>query len=213
MVQIALVTSRAFVLAALVLAGSPGKASADESRDGLYGRWDRDLVLALGAGGGATVAGGDAAPIVAGEARLRFLGAAGPVVSGAWARGAQSHLFVGVELRPLFPALFLLDLSTNRPFVDLLLQSISVELGPAFLLDGHGSTGLGVGLALEVPLIYPTVFAQGLWLRLDARRVLASAEWASINGPTRSHWALMATLVVALGIDAGLVDLEPPRYR
>ncbi len=198
---------------AMLLFGAPRSASADESEDGLYGRWDQDLVLALGAGGGATIAPGDADPVAVGDVRLRFLGAAGPVVSGAWAPDATPHLFVGAELRPLFPALFLLDYSTNKPFVDLLLQSISVELGAAFLLDGQRSTGFGVGLALEIPLVYPTVFAQGLWLRLGARRVIAPSEWASINGPGRSHWVAMATLVVALGIDAGLEDLEPARYR
>jgi hypothetical protein len=197
----------------IVLFGLPAAASADESEDGLYGRWDEDLVLAIGAGGGATFASGAADAVAVGDVRLRFLGAAGPVVSAAWAPDAQQHLFVGAELRPLFPALFLLDLSTNRQFVDLLLQSISVELGAAFLLDGHGSTGFGVGLAIDVPLVYPTLFAHGLWLRLGARRVIASSSWESINGPGLSHWVAMATLVVAVGIDAGLVDLEPERYR
>ncbi len=193
----------------------PAPAQADRPpNDGLYGRWDEDLVISLGAGAAAPFEDGDAARgAVAGSASFRFYGAAGPLVAGAWGPSAPYHVFVGAELRPLFPGLFLLDLWTGNAFVDLLVQSLAIELGAAFLVDGEGSAGLGVGLAFEVPLVRPDVFAQGLWLRLGARRIAASSRLESVQGEGSSQYVLQATLVLSLGAETGMENAEPPRYR
>lgn len=194
----------------------PAPASADRPpNDGLYGRWDEDLVLSLGAGGALTLGPGSEPPrgALVGSAGLRFYNAAGPLVAGAWAPSAPAHVFVGAELRPLFPGLFLLDMSTNVAFVDLLVQSLALELGAVFLADGEGSAGLGVGLSFEVPLVRPDIFAQGLWLRLGARRIVAPSTFQTVEGAGASHFAFSAALVLALGIESGMESSEPPRYR
>ncbi len=209
----------AALLAAVLVsttAAAPRAARADAPpNDGLYGRWDEDLVLSLGAGPGLTLGreGDPARAALAGSASARFYGAAGPLVAGAWAPSAPPHVFVGAEVRPLFPGLFLLDMSTGNAFFDLFVQSLALELGAAFLVDGERSVGLGVGVAMEVPLVRPDVFAQGLFLRLGMRRIAASSRFQTVEGEGKSHYVLSATLVLSLGVETGMENVETPRYR
>ena len=106
-----------------------------------------------------------------GESRFLFADTAGVVLSGRWGPSSGQHLFLGVDLRPLFPALFFLYKQTWNEFADLLLQSIFFEIGPAFLLDGRRSVGLGVGFGLAFPLAAPLTTVRRLWLRIAARHV------------------------------------------
>lgn len=203
-------------LLSLAMLSATATAHADAPRgDGLYGRWDEDLVLSFGAGSGVAV-GENVDPARAqlvGSASMRFYGAAGPLVAGAWAPSAPQHVFVGVEVRPLFPGVFLLDMSTGRAFVDLFLQSLALELGAAFLVDGERSVGLAFGVAVEVPLVRPDVFGQGFWLRLGMRRIAASSRFQSVEREAESHYVLQASLVISAGIDSGMQNAEPPRFR
>ena len=150
----------------LVLSSFAASSSAQRTGDGLYGRWDRGLTLALGAGPGATWLDRKAKPHVVGEARFLVADVAGLVLSGRWGPDSGQHLFVGVDLRPLFPALFFLYKQTWNEFVDLMLQSIFFEIGPAFALDGKQSTGLGIGFGFSLPLYRPLKTLRGVWLRI-----------------------------------------------
>jgi hypothetical protein len=198
----------------LVLSTFGASASAQRRGDGLYGRWDRGLTLALGAGAGATWLGGKPDPNVIGEARFLVADVAGLAVSGRWGPDSGQHLFVGVDLRPLFPALFFLYKQTWIEFVDLLLQSIFFEVGPAFLLDGNQSVGLGVGFGFGLPLYRPLTTVRGLWLRIAARYVNADPSYRNTQPTTdRTQWTLYATFVVRLGFQSKLSRWEPPRYR
>ena len=132
----------------LLLSSFGASASAQRQGDGLYNRWDRGLTLSFGAGPGATWLNGKADPNLVGEARFLVADVAGVVLSGRWGPDSGQHLFLGVDLRPLFPALFFLYKQTWNEFADLLLQSIFLEIGPAFLLDGNRSTALGVGFGM-----------------------------------------------------------------
>lgn len=198
----------------LLLSSFCASASAQRQGDGLYGRWDRGLTLALGAGGGATWIDRNADASIIGEARFLIADTAGLVLSGRWGPDSGQHLFLGVDLRPLFPALFFLYKQTWNEFADLFLQSIFFEIGPAFLLDGHGSTGLGVGFGFALPLYRPLTTLRGLWLRIAARYVNTDPSYRNTQ-PTldRTQWTLYATFVVRLGFESKLSRWEPPRYR
>ena len=198
----------------LVLSSFGTSAGAQRQGDGLYGRWDRGLTLSFGAGPGATWLNGKADPNVVGEARFLVADAAGVVLAGRWGPDSGQHLFLGVDLRPLFPALFFLYKQTWNEFADLLLQSIFLEIGPAFLLDGNRSTGLGVGFGFGLPLYRPLTTVRGLWLRIATRYVNADPSYRNTQ-PTedRTQWTLYATFVVRLGFKSKLSRWEPPRYR
>jgi len=139
---------------------------------------------------------------------------AGVVLSGRWGPSSGQILFLGVDLRPLFPALFFLYKQTWNEFADLMLQSIFVEIGPAFLLDGHGSTGLGVGFGFGIPLYRPLTTVRGLWLRIAARHVNADPSYRNTQPDSpRSQWTLYSTFVVRLGFKSKLSRWEPSRER
>ena len=198
----------------LVISEFSAPAGAERDGDGLYGRWDRGLTLALGAGGGATWLNRRADPNVIGEARFLVADVAGLALSGRWGPDSGQHLFLGVDLRPLFPALFFLYKQTWNEFADLLLQSIFFEIGPAFLLDGQRSVGLGVGFGFGLPLYRPLTKVKGLWLRVAARYVNADPSYRNAQATTdRSQWTLYAAFVVRLGFASKLSRWEPPRYR
>lgn len=208
--RLGVIVSTIFVLTAF-----SSSAHADRRGDGLYGRWDRGLTLALGAGPGATWISRDADVSVVGEARFLVADVAGLVLSGRWGPNAGQNLFLGVDLRPLFPALFFLDSQTWNEFADLLLQSIYLELGAAFLLDGERSSGLGVGFGFAVPVYRPLkTTLRGLWFRIGARHVNADPSFRTTPAEVdRSEWTLFLTFVVRLGFKADLGRWEPPRYR
>jgi hypothetical protein len=76
----------------------------------------------------------------------------------------------GVELRPLFLARWSNDLEWGRPRLDLLLDSLGLELGASVSARGgtsaasfDSSPGLQAGLGLEVPIL---ARASGPWLGL-----------------------------------------------
>jgi len=181
----------------LVLSSFGVPASAQRTGDGLYGRWDRGFTLAFGAGPGATWLNGKADPNVVGEIRFLVADTAGVVLSGRWGPDSGQHLFLGVDLRPLFPALFFLYKQTWNEFADLLLQSIFLEIGPAFLLDGNRSVGLGVGFGFGIPLYRPLTTVRGLWLRIATRYVNTDPSYRNTQ-PTsdRTQWTLYTTFVV-----------------
>ena len=203
------------IIGAIVLLSSiAAPSSAQREGDGLYGRWDRGLTLAFGAGPGATWLSHEADLSLVAETRFLVADAAGVVLSGQWGPDSGQYLFLGVDLRPLFPALFFLYKQTWNEFADLLLQSIFFEIGPAFLLDGDQTTGLGVGFGFGVPLYRPLTTVRGLWLRIAARYVNVDPSYRNTQPtPDSTRWTLYATFVVRLGFKSKLSEWEPKRYR
>lgn len=207
--------------AVLVLAlGLAWGACAGEARaeggpgDGVYGRYEAPFLLALGAGGGSTWVDGTAEASMVAELRLRHVAAAGPFVAGRWAPDGGSHVVLGVEVLPLFPMLFLENLFTGRERLDRTIQSLGLELGAALLPVGEeAGLGLAVGAGAEVPLVLPSQWAQGVWLRLAFRYVHAPARWQAGPAGDASEWTALATLVVQLPVGAGDVLVEAPRDR
>ncbi|MDP9149877.1 MAG: hypothetical protein M3O36_08075 [Myxococcota bacterium] len=167
--------------------------------DRSYGRVDGDVALVLAAG----IAMGPRAPRALGAARLRYLDTAGWFVTyedGALV-GAESApqrmLATGCELRPLFLFRWLTDHETGRPFFDLMLDSIGLELGASFAQRAGSSfssrPGLQAGLGLEVPL---SASGSGVWLELHG-----GMRWSSDaleQGAARSADDRAAYLAVTL---------------
>ncbi len=201
---------------------APSLAAASEG-DGFYGRWDHDFTLSAGLGGGVAFLGNDETAAVTGDLRLRIADAAGPVIAGRWAPNARDYLFFGVEIRPLFPMLPLIGLATGDEFWDLTLQSLSVDIGAAVLpLAGDTGVGLGVGIALSVPVVLPAWagrtrglrWGQGIWIRWAARFVDASSSYqAAPSGGDGDEWMISASLILKMGLGSGTSSWEPARYR
>lgn len=187
--------------------------------DGVYRRFDHDLMLTFGVGGGIVLADEDEPALVL-DLRARVIDAGGLVLSYRHAPESKNQIFVGFELKPLWPALFLTSNSTGREWLDLFLQSIGVELGVAMMPIGDDDAktgyGLGIGVSLEVPLSLPSKTSGAFHraaLRLAARRVDATRSYLGTDdGRDRSEWSLLATLQIVVGVGAN-THAEPPRYR
>ena len=149
-------------LASAMVLGSAGLARAEGPGDGVYGRFDSDLSLQLDVGAGVVRSHASAASMVA-ELRGRVIDAAGLVLAFDGAPSGPDHVFIGLELRPLWPALFLMDASTGHERWDLMLESLGVELGAGLTPLGDGlGVGLSWGVGFEVPLVLPEIFARGV---------------------------------------------------
>lgn len=186
-----------------------------QSGDGLYGRFDSSTSVVIGAG--AAIGFGDegrsAGAVV--DARVRVIDAGGAALSLHTDGAGTARLFSGIELRPFFPALFLEDLFTGRPYVDLLVQSLGIDLGVDVGLSSGAPLGFAWGVSIELPLLTPERFAHGLGLRLGIRRARQLTDARPNPGVATDveYWSGYALL--CLGLDAGtaIVNWEPPRHR
>jgi hypothetical protein len=132
--------------------------------DASHGRLGGDVTVVAGLG--ATL--GPATARAALDVRLRFLDSVGAFAIGESTLGSstRAHAFcTGLELRPLFLGRWLKGLEFGAPTLDLLVDSLGLELGtyveaPA-ASDAGGRPGAYLGLGAELPLFArPT----GLWL-------------------------------------------------
>jgi hypothetical protein len=189
-----------------------GVAEAQEG-DGAYGRLDQDTMFSVGVGGGAVLNGAsDAALLV--ELRMRYLDMVGLLVAPEWRLDVEGRLVLAVEMRPLWPVRFLLNGFSGNEWLDLFLESISVEVGASIMpLDSGVGAGLAVGVGLDVPLLVPSIFADGLMLHLGARHTRSGANDQA--GPATgavSDWLLLAALTIKFGADLGIASRELARY-
>jgi hypothetical protein len=179
--------SAAACLWAAVAAAGAKDALAADSTDTTYGRVQGDLTVVVGAG--ATVA--DGGPRGEAELRLRYLETAGVFASyeDTSLLGSQAEprrvFATGLEVRPLFLFRWLKGYETSRAALDLLLDSIGIELGAMFQQPAGTSfesrPGLQLGLMLELPLFAK---ATGLWAAVHG-----GARWsdrALAGGPIDS---------------------------
>jgi hypothetical protein len=188
-------------------------ALAEGRGDGVYERFDSDLTLQIDLGPGVMRAGGTSASFVA-ELRARIIDAAGVVLALDTSPSGPDHVFVGLELRPLWPGLFLLDHSSGYERWDLMLESLGVEIGAGLTPLGDGlGVGLSWGIGLEVPLILPETFAQGIWLRLGARHQDVHPSSAAAPNSGQDAWLAYVTLALRGGLDLGFARWQTPRYR
>ena len=179
--------------------------------DGLYARWDYDLAVMTEVGAGGARWDDDWSLTLNGGVHALFFGVGGPMVAARWADGAvPEHLIVGVDVRPLFPALFFLYKPTWHEFWDLFIQSFSIELGAAFVFADTTDVGFSAGFAFEVPLFRRD--AHRVALRAATRRIKAPASFLGVNR-TATEWSVRGGLVWYVGTDIGAARWEAPRYR
>jgi hypothetical protein len=178
----------------------PGAAFAGPRDETSHGRIDGDL--AVSAGAGATV--GPRGPRGAADLRLRYLFTAGlfatyedgPLVASA--AEPRRVLTTGVELRPLFLARWLQGHESGTPRVDLLIDSLGLELGAVFV-QPEGARfgarrGLQAGLGLDLPL-FPRASGLVVGVHGGARWSDAALAGFALRGP--SDRAAYLTLVLA----------------
>ncbi len=207
---------RAFALTAVfvVVLAAPARA---QYGDGAYGRLDGDLALSVGVNGG-VVLDDRVHPAATGSAslelRARILDSGGLFAIGEWRPEGDSRVIVGADLRPLFLARFLLGLESGYQWFDVLLDSIGIDVGAAIgPFDHDAGVGLAIGFGLDVPLYLPARTSGGVFLRLGARYVTASAlDQAAPRGGT-TDWVFLAGLDVRAFVATGLANWEPTRYR
>jgi hypothetical protein len=196
---------------AVLFALGSASARADDG-DGVYGRFDGDVMLSFAAGGfvttGEELEGGGTL-----ELRARYLDCAGPALWGSLRSDGEVRLGGAVELRPLFPALFLIDRWTGNEFFDLTLQSIGIELGAEIVSFDDPAVALAIGFAFEMPIVPPSVAGQGVFLRLSARHVLGRA--GDTGGPDAdvAEWSFGALFSIRASVETGLASGEVSRFR
>lgn len=185
-------------------------AVAAAARDASYGRVDGDVSAVFGLG----VAVGPRGASGAVDLRARYLDSAGVFVTyeegfGGPAEPARALAF-GVELRPLFLARWLSDLELGVPHLDLLIDSLGLELGAAILQPRAGDFGdrvaLQAGLGLELPILGR---ARGPWVGLHggvrlsdkglAREAPSALERAAYLGVTLAWHEVLRAHVVDAG--------------
>jgi hypothetical protein len=181
---------RARLAVALVGIGAPASlgpttARADGARydesveranvDTTYGRIDGDVGVSVGAG--ATF--GPNAPRATLDVRLRYLDTAGVFLSyedglSATSSNPRRVVAAGLELRPLFLARWLSGREWSVARLDLMVDSLGIEIG-AFVAQPVGgafiaSPGFQASLGLEFPIL-PA--ANGPWIGLHG-----GARWS-----------------------------------
>jgi hypothetical protein len=143
--------------------------------DGVYGRFDGNLALAASAG--AELEGGE--PRAALKLSAHYLWTAGLYArySDAFGGADERPLRVaslGIDARPLFLPRFALDLEHGPAFLDLALDSFSLNAGAYFAqpnaADFGDERGFEAGLGIAVPLFAE---AAGPWLEARAERRFA----------------------------------------
>jgi hypothetical protein len=167
----------------VILAGGLNEAMVDTS----YGRLEGDSAIAFSAGAAFDVRG------VRGslDVRYRYLHSAGIFVTYEEGFGAGAEplrlILSGFEIRPLFLGRFLQNKELGSPRIDLLIDSIALELGafvaqPAFAGFGE-SAGLSFGLAAEFPFL-PRAASPFLAVRASfrwSREALSAADTSTID--------------------------------
>lgn len=213
--------SRRHAAAALLCLGSlvasaPGSARAEED-DGVYGRFDGDLALRLGAGA-AFAQGG---PALAADAAAVYLDTAGLYLAYTDALGSDApavarSFAAGVHFQPLFLARYATDLERGPARLDLLLDSFALNLGAFWDAPRAGpaatgsAPGLEVALGLAFPLL-PSATGPFLGLRGALRWRAADLEGSGAGGVLDRGAFLAVTLRWHHVLDANLVDARDPR--
>jgi hypothetical protein len=212
--------SRVATVAALAaaLALSAEEVRAQVRLEPTYGRMEGDVTLVAGAGAVVAARG----PRAEGELRLRYLESAG--VFASYEDGPllgspavpERVLAVGLEVRPLFLARWLTGREIQRARVDLLLDSVGLELGAAMAQPAGASfasrPGVQAGLGVEIPFLRD---ATGPWIGLHggvrwSEETLASGR---VRDATDEGLFVAITLAWHQVILTRLVDVGdgPPR--
>jgi len=204
--------AQACALLVLASLSSATSAGAVDGIDASHGRIDGDL--SGSAAVGATF--GPQGPRAAADLRLRYLWTAGVFVTyedGPLFGGRtdpRRAFAAGIELRPLFLARWLQGLESGNAYLDLTVDSLSLELGAVFLEPPGASfgskPGLQAGLGLQFP-IFPDATGPTLGLHGGARWSDAALSGHTIDGPSDRALFLLVTLGWQQVFGGNVVDL------
>lgn len=213
----ALARARSLAIALVLVPAALARAQQTEG-DTVYGRFDGDLVISAGIGGGIAIH-DRRHPDVLGttslELRARLLDTGGIVIAPEWRPEGDSRVILGIDLRPLFLVRFLLLQESGDRYLDLFVDSIGIDLGAAITpLDQDLGLAIAFGWGLDVPLWIPERGLGGsIALRLSGRYVGAlPGDQLAPRGGT-DDVALLGVLTIRWSADLGIAAREPPRYR
>lgn len=178
--------------------GASREALAAGGVDASYGRARGDVTLVAGAG--AVVA--QPGPRGEVELRVRYLEVAGLFASYEDALGSAAEprrvFATGLEVRPLFLFRWLDDREASEARLDLVVDSIGLELGAAFE-QPYGAAfssrpGAQVGLMIELPVL---ASATGPWIGLHAGVRWSDAALAGGSTDSPDDRALYLSITAA----------------
>lgn len=206
--------SSLLVASSATAADSPRSTSAPA--DSSHGRFDGDLAVVAAAGMTASPRG----PRASADVRFRYLQTAGifatyedgPLVGSA--SEPRRALALGVELRPLFLARWATGRELGMAHLDLLIDSLGLELGAVFLQPAGarfaGRPGLQAGLGLSLPFL-GRASSPFLGLHAGVRFSDSALSGGPIDGPVDR--AFYATIDVGWQQLFGghVVDMNDPR--
>jgi hypothetical protein len=201
----------------MIAATLVAQTAAAEERipDGVYGRFDGDLNVSLGAGATFAHEGTGGALL----ARALFLETAGFYVSYADRMtsadgGPRRSLGLGVALRPLFIPRWGYDLERGPATLDLAIDATTIELGALWTADGSAgfshAPGIEFGLGTEMPL---AARATGPWLGVRASLRWRDSELSGVDDAAPLRPAILLTLAWHAMVATHLVDLGDRRLR
>lgn len=175
----------AIVLASLVVATG---ANAADRKDGSHGRVEGDMAIETGIGASF----GPRSPRAAADLRFRYLSMTGIFVTyeDGPIFGVRSEpkraLATGLELRPLFLGKWFTGRYSGNPYLDLMIDSIGLELGAVFLQPNGArfgaKPGLQAGLAFEIP-VFPAATGPFIAIHGGARWSDAALAGGPLAGP------------------------------
>lgn len=202
----------ALALGLLAPLGFAAKAHAADGIDASHGRIDGDL--SASAAVGATF--GPDGPRAAADLRLRYLWTAGAFVTyedGPLFGGhtdPRRAFAAGIELRPLFLARWLQGLESGNSYLDLTVDSFSLELGAVFVeppgAKFGSKPGLQAGLGLQIP-IFRDATGPIIGIHGGARWSDAALSGHVIDGPSDRALFLLVTLGWQQVFGGNVVDL------
>jgi hypothetical protein len=207
-------TGVAMLLAFTVRSAAADAEPAENVTDGVYGRFDGDLGLSLGAGAAVGPDGPNAAFI----GRVIFFETAGFYTAYTDAFGQsdvalQRSIGVGVTLRPFFIPRWSLDLEHGPAILDLTIDGIGFDLGVLWAAGPDGAfadhPGMEAALGTEVPLLGQ---ASGPFVGVRGALRWGPAELAS-HREDGLRPALFFTLAWHTLVDAHIVDVGDRRMR
>lgn len=199
----------------LAVMAAPAVALAQRAdSDGVYGRFDGDLVLSaelMGAYADTPTGGSGTASAAI---RARFMDMTGLALGYDRAIASARHdaVWLAVDLRPAWLARTNYDWEQGPRWLDLALDSIGVEVGGAWLRPGeavHAGGGFGfvLGGGFEVPLAWSR--GDGVMLRVAARWITSRPWDAQGTGGRDGMFEAGAGIVFRTLVRSGAV----PRYQ
>ncbi len=202
---------RTFTIVLAVLAGATSARA--ERPEPSHGRLRDDLTLSAGLGGAAAFEGGLVEATANVELRARLVDTAGLLLGAAVRPEGSAQLVVAVDLRPLFLARFLSNLEGDDRVIDLLVDSIGLDIGFAAGPLGQDGAGLALalGLGFDVPLVFTDDGATGLYLHLGGRWLHAgTTDWLGPAGGI-DEVSVLGVLTFRGGVHTGIAAWEGSR--